>query len=110
MADPRDYVTPTVVGTPLRDGAVDPVEGDFLGPLNAGLAGEDGNPHGTNVVSPQIHASDGIRPVRPGAVSADAVQQDADEKDHLKQHLGIETEPDEPSEPEPTDPETGGEE
>lgn len=108
MADPRDYVNPTVVGTPLRDGAVDPREGDFLGPLNAGLAGEDGNPHGPNVVSPQIHASDGIRPVRPGAVSADAAQQDADEKAHLKQHLGIDG--DEPSEPEPTDPETGGEE
>jgi hypothetical protein len=39
MADPRDYVNPTVVGTPLRDGAVDPREGDFLGPLNAGLPG-----------------------------------------------------------------------
>lgn len=89
MADPREYVTPTVVGTPLRDGAVDPVEGDFLGPLNAGLVGEDGNPHGPNVITPQIHASDGIRPVRPGAVSSDATQQDEDEKAHLSEHLGL---------------------
>ena len=100
MADPREYVTPRLVGTPLRDGAVDPAEGDFLGPLNAGLAGEEGNPHGINVINPQIHASDGIRPVRPGAVSSDAAEQDEDEKAHLKQHLGIEPEP----EPEPTDP------
>ena len=97
MADPRDYVNPTVVGTPLRDGAVDPVEGDFLGPLNAGLAGEDGNPHGINVINPQIHASDGVRPVRPGAVSSDAVTQDADEKAHLTEHLTL----DAPVDPEP---------
>ena len=41
MADPREYVNPTVVGTPLRDGSVDPKDGDFLGPLNAGLEGEE---------------------------------------------------------------------
>ena len=102
MADPREYVNPTVVGTPLRDGAVDPREGDFLGPLNAGLAGEDGNPHGPNVVSPQIHASDGIRPVRPGAVSSDPAVQDTDEKQHLTEHTGIEpVAPEEPTDPEP---------
>lgn len=102
MADPREYVNPTVVGTPLRDGAVDPREGDFLGPLNAGLAGEDGNPHGPNVVSPQIHASDGIRPVRPDAVSSDAATQDADEKQHLTDHVGVApVVPEEPTDPEP---------
>ena len=100
MADPREYVTPTVVGTPLRDGSVDPKGGDFLGPLNAGLEGEDGNPHGPNVLNPQIHAGDGIRPVRPGAVSADASQQDADEKQHLRDHLGIEAPADDGGEPE----------
>ena len=36
------------VGTKLRDGAVDPKVGDFLGPSNAG---ED-NPHGPTVVNP----------------------------------------------------------
>ena len=100
MADPRDYVTPTRVGTPLRDGSVDPKDGDFLGPLNAGLEGEGGNPHGPNVLNPQIHAGDGIRPVRPGAVSADASQQDADEKQHLRDHLGIEAPADDGGEPE----------
>lgn len=97
MADPREYVTPRLVGTPLRDGAVDPAEGDFLGPLNAGLEGEEGNPHGPNVINPQIHASDGIRPVRPGAVSSDAATQDADEKAHLTEHRP----PDAPVDPDP---------
>lgn len=50
-ADPRDYVTPTRIGTPLRDAAVDPRPGDFGIPTNAGLPGEPGNPHGPNVVS-----------------------------------------------------------
>lgn len=100
MADPREYVNPTVVGTPLRDGAVDPREGDFLGPINAGLAGEAGNPHGPNVVNPQIHASDGIRPVRPGVVSSDAATQDTDEKQHLSDHTGITQVPEAPTEPE----------
>ncbi|MDN5588201.1 MAG: hypothetical protein L0G69_16740 [Brevibacterium sp.] len=67
------------VGTKLRDGAVDPKVGDFLGPSNAG---ED-NPHGPTVVNPEIHAHQGVRPVRPGEVSDDAEVQDEAETAHL---------------------------
>lgn len=55
--DPRK-VAEEVVGTRLRDAAVDPEVGDFLAPTNAG----QGNPHGSTVVSPQVHASSGVRP------------------------------------------------
>lgn len=71
--DPRD-ITTEQIGTPirdaaadpdapenhfhhgsrLRDGAVDPHEDDYLGPPNAGTVGEAGNPHGPNVVNPEI--------------------------------------------------------
>lgn len=67
------------IGTRLRDGAVDPKAGDFLGPSNAG---ED-NPHGPTVVNPEIHAHQGVRPVRPGEVSDDAEVQDEAETAHL---------------------------
>ncbi|MGO2813378.1 MAG: hypothetical protein ACTIBG_18120 [Brevibacterium aurantiacum] len=67
------------VGTKLRDGAVDPKVGDFLGPSNAG---ED-NPHGPTVVNPEVHAHQGVRPVRPGEVSDDAEVQDEAETAHL---------------------------
>lgn len=67
------------VGTKLRDGAVDPKVGDFLGPSNAG---ED-NPHGPTVVNPGLHALQDVRPVRPGAVDADPATQDAAEDAHL---------------------------
>lgn len=60
--DPRE-VGLQVVGTELRDAAVDPEPGDFLPPVNAG---ED-NPHGSSVVSPEIHAS-GPAGIRPGVV------------------------------------------
>lgn len=82
-ADPRDYTGPIVTGTPLRDAAVDPLPGDFLAPTNAGAAGELGNPHGPSVVSPEIHASEGARPIRPGVVSDDPATQDTDETAHL---------------------------
>lgn len=65
-ADPRDATT-TQIGTFLRDAAVDPVASDFLPPINAGLAGAAGNPHGSNVVSPGIHNTPD-RPVVPGPV------------------------------------------
>lgn len=55
-ADPRDLVE-RQIGSKARDGAVDPLPKDFMGPTNAGLPGEAGNPHGPNVVSPGIHAS-----------------------------------------------------
>ena len=54
--DPRD-VNQQIVGTALRDAAVDPQPEDFLAPINAGKEGEEGNPHGANVVNPEIHAS-----------------------------------------------------
>ena len=60
--DPRE-VTTQVVGTELRDAAVDPQLGDFLAPINAGVD----NPHGSTVVSPEIHAS-GPAGIRPGEV------------------------------------------
>jgi hypothetical protein len=60
--DPRE-VTHETVGTRLRDAAVDPEDSDFLAPLNAGKD----NPHGSNVVSPEIHAS-GPAGIRPGDV------------------------------------------
>lgn len=60
--DPRE-VTEVVEGTRLRDAAVDPEPGDFLPPTNAGQE----NPHGSKVVSPEIHAS-GPAGIRPGEV------------------------------------------
>lgn len=47
-------MTPTDPGSPLRDGAVDPLPNDYLGPSNAGAEGELGNPHGPHVVSPGL--------------------------------------------------------
>lgn len=65
--DPRE-VTESVVGTQLRDAAVDPEPSDFLAPTNAGK----GNPHSTSVVSPEIHAS-GPAGIRPGEVFVEDV-------------------------------------
>ena len=76
IADPRE-VEAVLVGTPLRDAAVDPEEGDFLAPTNAGEV----NPHGPEAVNPEIHASQGLRPVRPGPVP-EADKQDGNEKAH----------------------------
>jgi hypothetical protein len=77
-ADPRD-LSEDQVGTKLRDAAVDPQEGDFLAPTNAGKA----NPHGPEVVSPEIHASEGVRPVKGGDVHVgDPAKQDAAETEH----------------------------
>lgn len=74
--DPRDVGTEKV-GTPTRDGAVDPRDGDFLAPTNAG----DENPHGSKVVSPEVHASEGVKPVAPGDVHVDdPAAQEAKEK------------------------------
>lgn len=65
--DPRE-VTESVVGTRLRDASVDPEPSDFLAPLNAGKD----NPHGSTVVSPEIHAS-GPSGIRPGEVFVEDV-------------------------------------
>lgn len=77
-ADPRK-VGDEQVGTKMRDAAVDPQPGDFLAPTNAGKA----NPHGSQVVNPEIHASEGVRPVKAGAVHVDdSAAQDKAEKEH----------------------------
>ena len=82
MTDPRD-VNDVQLGTALRDAAVDPEAGDFLTPTNAGEDGELGNPHGPTVVSPELHGSQGMHPVTPGAVSGTPATQEAAEKAHL---------------------------
>jgi hypothetical protein len=80
--DPRE-VTDEVVGTRLRDAAVDPEPEDFLPPTNAG---ED-NPHGSTVVSPEIHAS-GPAGIRPGDVFVeDAAKQEKRETEFAKVRL-----------------------
>lgn len=72
--DPRKIPEPEA--STLRDAAVDPRPEDFLAPTNAGKA----NPHGPDVVSPEIHASEGARPVKGGDVHVgDTAKQDAAE-------------------------------
>lgn len=83
VPDPRDFDTPTQVGARTRDAAVDPRPEDFLAPTNAGEA----NPHGPDVVSPQVHASEGVRPVKPGDVHVDDLDaQDEAETEHAEVH------------------------
>jgi hypothetical protein len=77
-ADPRNLAT-VQHGAPLRDAAVNPKPVDYLPPINAGEAGELGNPHGPTVVAPGIHAEQGVRPVRHGVVSSNVDTQEADE-------------------------------
>ena len=80
--DPRE-VTTEVVGTRLRDAAVDPEDSDFLAPVNAGKD----NPHGSNVVSPEIHAS-GPSGIRPGEVFVeDTAKQEKREKAYADARL-----------------------
>lgn len=104
--DPRKLEN-ELIGTPTRDGAVTPRPGDFLGPTNAGESGELGNPHGSSVISPGIHALQDSRPVRPGAVPADATEQDSAEREHLADWhpdaAAPEPEPEEPDAPEETE-------
>lgn len=79
--DARDYAEPTQVGTKLRDAAVDPHPDDFLAPTNAGQA----DPHGPDVVSPGVHATEGVRPVKPGDVHVDDTdKQDDAETEHAE--------------------------
>lgn len=98
-SDPRNL--PNVRhGSTLRDSAVDPQETDFLPPVNAGLEGEAGNPHGPNVYAPGIHASNQFRPVRPGEVSGDPATQSDEESAHASEHLAP---PVEEPDPEPAE-------
>jgi hypothetical protein len=79
LVDARDFAEQQVVGTKLRDAAVNPKPGDFLAPTNAGKA----DPHGPDVVSPGIHALQGVRPIKPGPVHVDDTdKQDAAETSH----------------------------
>jgi hypothetical protein len=64
--DARDVATRQVVGTELRDAAVEPRDTDFLAPTNAGQA----DPHGPEVVAPSIHATEPT-PIVPGPVGTD---------------------------------------
>ena len=61
-----------IVGSRLRDAAVDPRPADFLPPTNAGEA----NPHGPLVVSPGLHGTPPA-PIVPGPVSGDPKVQEA---------------------------------
>lgn len=88
--DPRDAEV-NQVGTRLRDAAVNPQPGDFLAPINAGKPGPEGNPHGPNVVSPEIHGSVG-QAIAPGPVSTDPEVQEAKEAE-LAQRTRIDSEP-----------------
>ena len=78
--DARDAATAVKVGTPLRDAAVDPDPNDFLPPTNAGLA----DPHGPAVVAPELHGSQGTRPVRGGEVPQEPAAQEVAEETHLE--------------------------
>ncbi len=86
--DPRNLATQQL-GTKLRDAAVDPLPGDFLGPINAGVEGPEGNPHGPNVVNPEIHGLEENRGIVPGLVSGVAATQQNAEVDSLRSSLGI---------------------
>lgn len=80
--DPRK-VGDEVLGTRLRDAAVDPKPEDFLAPLNAG----EENPHGSKVVSPEIHAS-GPSGIRPGEVFVeDTAKQEKRESEFAEARL-----------------------
>lgn len=57
---------PEMVGTPLRDAAVDPRPEDYLAPINAGKA----DPHGPLVVAPEVHGST-HGPLIPGHTTED---------------------------------------
>jgi hypothetical protein len=73
--DARDAGDPIPIGTRLRDAAVDPRASDFLPPTNAGEA----DPHGPDVVSPQIHGSE-TGPIVAGRVAVtDPALQEAKE-------------------------------
>lgn len=65
VPDPRDG-TEVQLGNSLRDAAVDPRPGDFLAPINAGKEGPEGNPHGPNVVAPEVVAELGARQLDAG--------------------------------------------
>ena len=98
IADPRT-VGHVQDGTKLRDAAVDPKPGDYLPPTNAGLAGEAGNPHGPNVIAPEIHGTEGVHTIRPGLVSSTPATQSEQETTHLITQQPTAAKPETPSTP-----------
>ncbi len=88
VVDARDYAERQMVGSPLRDAAVDPKPGDFLPPTNAGKA----NPHGPKVVAPGIHA-EGPAGIRAGEVHVDDVDEQERAETALATAALIEGEP-----------------
>lgn len=80
--DARDAAAPETVGTPLRDAAVDPQDEDFMAPVGAGTA----DPHGPEVVSPQVHA-EGAGDVAPGPVPDAPDEQEAKEGEHATEAM-----------------------
>ena len=87
--DARDAGVPILLGTPLRDAAVDPQPQDFLPPTNAGEA----DPHGPLVVAPGIHGV-GPKPIRGGEVFVgNPAKQDAAETALAVEALVTEPEP-----------------
>lgn len=81
VIDSREIVEEQV-GSKARDAAVDPKPEDFLPPVNAGKA----DPHGPQVVAPQVHATP-EQPVRPGDVSDDNAVQEKAESEHAADNL-----------------------
>ena len=93
---PKDHDLPAwdarearvVVGSPLRDAAVEPAPTDFLPPTRAGEA----DPHGPLVVAPQVHAS-GPKGVRPGRVDVDAPAEQSADETELAERVLVNNEP-----------------
>jgi hypothetical protein len=76
-----------VVGTRLRDAAVDPRPEDFLPPTNAGEA----DPHGPLVVAPGIHASE-TGPIHPGDVHVDDTAKQEEQETALAEAVFVRNE------------------
>lgn len=86
--DARDAAEPIMVGSPLRDAAVDPKPWDYLPPTNAGEA----DPHGPLVVAPGIHGV-GPKPIRGGEVFVDNPEQQDEAETALAEKVLVEGEP-----------------
>jgi len=86
--DARDAAEPIMVGSPLRDAAVDPKPWDFLPPTNAGEA----DPHGPLVVAPGLHGV-GPKPIRGGEVFVDAPKKQAKAETDLAQAVLVDGQP-----------------
>ncbi len=86
--DARDVAEPILIGSPLRDAAVDPKPWDFLPPTNAGEA----DPHGPLVVAPGIHGV-GPKPIRGGEVFVDNPEKQEKAETNLAEKVLVEGEP-----------------